>query len=134
MPFVPRGDGAPSPNPAQARTEILPRHLTLKERAERFSQLRTIKKHSVDTIKRIAYRAETALVAPARETLSRSADARSLIRQLFESAADLYPNLKALAVRVHRLSSPIHDGVMDHLCTELTSTETTYPGTICAWF
>jgi len=85
----------------------------------------------VDTIKLIAYRAETALVALAREELSRSEDARSLIRQLFESAVDLCPNpeQKTLTVRLHRLSSAIHDAVLEHLCAELTATETIYPGT-----
>lgn len=117
----------------KAERKAMARHLTLKElpEAERFSQLRTTKKHFVDTIKLIAYRAETALVALAREQLSRAEDARSLIRQIFESAVDLCPDLaaKTLTVRVHRLSSAIHDQVLEHLCTELTATETTYPGT-----
>jgi hypothetical protein len=120
---------------AQLKTErkAAPRHLTLKElpQAERFSQLRTTKKHFVDTIKLIAYRAETALVALAREKLSRSEDARSLIRQIFESAVDLcpHPEQKTLTVQLHRLTNPIHDAVLEHLCTELTATETVYPGT-----
>jgi len=117
----------------KAERKALLRHLALKElpEAERFSQLRTTKKHFVDTIKLIAYRAETALVALAREKLSRSEDARSLIRQIFESAVDLCPQLqeKILTVRVHRLSSAIHDEVLEHLCTELTATDTVYPGT-----
>jgi len=113
--------------------------LPLKElpEAERFSQLRTTKKHFVDTIKLIAYRAETALVALARERLSRLEDARSLIRQIFESAVDLCPNPaeKTLTVRVYRLTNAIHDGVLQHLCAELTATETIYPGTdLGLWF
>jgi hypothetical protein len=117
----------------KAQRKALPRHLALKDlpEAERFSQLRTTKKHFVDTIKLIAYRAETALVALAREKLSRSEDARSLIRQIFESAVDLYPHPtgKLLTVRIHRLSSAIHNEVLEHLCAELTATETIYPGT-----
>jgi hypothetical protein len=117
----------------KAERQATSRHLTLKElpEAERFRQLRTSKKHFVDTIKLIAYRAETALVALAREKLSRSDDARSLIRQVFESAVDLCPDLneKTLTVRVHRLSSAIQDQVLEHLCAELTATETVYPGT-----
>lgn len=67
----------------------------------------------------------------AREKLARSEDARSLVRQIFESAVDLCPNPKqeTLTVRLHRLSSAIHDGVLQHLCAELTATETIYPGT-----
>ena len=110
-----------------------PHHLTIKElpEADRFTQLRTTKKHFVDTIKLIAYRAETALVALAREKLTRAEDARSLIRQIFESAVDLCPDAeqKTLTVRLHRLSSAIHDAVLEHLCAELTATETVYPGT-----
>ncbi len=117
----------------KAQRKALPRHLALKDlpQEQRFNQLRTTKKHFVDTIKLIAYRAETALVALAREKLSRSEDARSLIRQIFESAVDLCPEpaAKILTVRVHRLSSAIHDGVLEHLWAELTATETIYPGT-----
>lgn len=117
----------------KAERKARPQHLAMKDlpEAERFTQLRTTKKHFVDTIKLIAYRAETALVALAREKLSRSEDARSLIRQIFESAVDLCPDLQqnTLTVRVHRLSSAIHDAVLEHLCAELTATETTYPGT-----
>jgi hypothetical protein len=117
----------------KAERKALDHHLTLKElpEAERFSQLRTTRKHFVDTIKLIAYRAETALVALAREKVARSDDARSLIRQIFVSAVDLVPNPqeKTLRVRLHRLSSAIHDEVLEHVCAELTATETRYPGT-----
>lgn len=117
----------------KAERKATPRHLPLKDlpQAERFSQLRTTKKQFVDTIKLIAYRAETALVALAREKLSRSEDARSVIRQIFESAVDLCPNTQqqTLTIRLHRLSSAIHEEVLEHLCAELTATETIYPGT-----
>lgn len=110
-----------------------PRHLALKDlpEPERFSQLRTTKKHFADTIKLIAYRAETALVAVVREKLSRPDDARALVRQVFESAVDLCPNPpdKTLTVRLHQLSSGAHAEVLEHLCAELTATETVYPGT-----
>jgi len=50
---------------------------------------------------------------------------------VFQSAADLRPNhqLKTLTVRVHRLTTASHDTVLEHLCKELTATETTFPGT-----
>jgi hypothetical protein len=110
-----------------------PRHITLKDlpAAERFGQLRTTQKHLVDTIHLIAYRAETALVALVREKLCRSDDGRALVRQVFESSVDLRPNHqdKTLTVRLHRLSSGVHDQALEHLCAELTATETVYPGT-----
>jgi hypothetical protein len=108
-------------------------HLTLKElpEAQRFTQLRTSTKHFVDTIKLIAYRAETALVQVVREKLQRSEDARALVRQVFSSAVDLDPNpaQQTLTIRLHRLSSAIHDTALEHLCAELTATETVFPGT-----
>jgi len=60
--------------------------------AERFTQLRTSTKHFVDTIKLIAYRAETALVQVVRDKLQRADDARALVRQVFSSAVDLCPD------------------------------------------
>jgi hypothetical protein len=110
-----------------------PRHCPLKElpQEQRFTQLRTTRKHFVDTIKLIAYRAETALVQVAREKLAREDDARALVRQILSNTVDLRPNLqdKTLTVRLHRLTTDAHDTVMTHLCEELTATETVYPGT-----
>ena len=109
------------------------KHVTLKElpESQRFDQLRTDKKHLVDTIKLIAYRAETALVQVVRETLRRWDDARALVRQVFESAVDLRPDQanKTLTVRLHRCATIVHDQTLHHLCEELTATETVYPGT-----
>ena len=117
----------------KAERKAIHRRIPIKELPpeQRFTQLRTAKKHFVDTIKLIAYRAETALVHIAREKLQREDDARALIRQVFESAVDLYPDQagKTLRVRLHHLSTPAHDEVLAHLCAELTATETVYPGT-----
>lgn len=110
-----------------------PRHVELKDLPEqdRFSQLRTDRKHFVDTIKLIAYRAETALVQIVREKLKRWDDARALIRQVFDSAVDLRPDhaAKTLTVRIHRATTAGHDTLFEHLCAELTETDTVYPGT-----
>jgi hypothetical protein len=110
-----------------------PRHVAWKDlpEAERFPQLRTTRKHFVDTIKLIAYRAETALVQVAREKLARADDARALVRQVLGGTADLAPDpaRQTLTVRLHRLSSASHDAALAHLCAELTATETVFPGT-----
>jgi hypothetical protein len=99
--------------------------------ADRFDQLRTTKKHFVDTIKLIAYRAETALVHIVREKLPRVDDARALVRQVFNSTVDLCPDQekKILTVRVHPLTTVAHSQILEHLCAELTATESLYPGT-----
>jgi hypothetical protein len=117
----------------KAERKAVLKHLSLKElpEAQRFTQLRTTKKHFVDTIKLIAYRAETMLVQVVREKLQRSDDARALVRQVFSSAVDLQPDpqQKTLTVRLHRLNTQGHDAVLAHLCQELTATETVYPST-----
>ena len=62
----------------------------------------------VDTVKMIAYRAETAMTSVVREALARGDDARSLLRDLFRSATDLVPDLEQqlLGVEVHPMSNP----------------------------
>jgi len=109
------------------------RHVAMKDlpQGQRFGQLRSDKKHLVDTLKLIAYRAETALVQIVREKLRRWDDARALVRQVFQSAVDLRPDVpnQTLTLRLHRLSTAAHDEALCHLCQELTSTETVYPGT-----
>jgi hypothetical protein len=109
------------------------KHIEIKDLPEkdRFHRLRSEKKHFIDTIKLIAYRAETALAQLAREKLKRLDDARSLIRQLFRTEVDLIPDPqnKALTVRLHPMSTQAHDEIVRHLCEELTATETVFPGT-----
>ncbi len=79
----------------------------------------------------VAYRCETAMVRVVREVLSRSDDARPLIRELLRSSADLSPNREAgtLTVRVHPMSTPRWNHAIGHLLEELTATQTNFPGT-----
>ena len=99
--------------------------------AERFTRLRTERKHFTDTIKMIAYRAETSMASTIREKLARSDDARALLRQIYNTEVDLIPdhNAKTLTVCLHHLTQAAHDGAVRYLCEELTATETTFPGT-----
>jgi hypothetical protein len=118
----------------KAQRKQTPKHVALKDlpEADRFSQLLTDKKHLVDTIKMIAYRAETMLAHTAREKLARADDdLRSWVRGLLQSTVDLRPNAQAktLTVRLHRQATAAHDQALEHVCTELTATETIYPGT-----
>jgi hypothetical protein len=117
----------------KARRKAVSKHILLKDLPEqdRFQQLRAERKHFIDTIKLIAYRAETALAQLAREEMHRLDDARSLIRQLFRTEVDLIPDQqsKTLTVRLHPLTAQVHDQVVRHLCEELTSTETVFPST-----
>jgi hypothetical protein len=110
-----------------------PRHVALKDlpQDQQFPRLRTERKHFVDTIKLIAYRAETALVSTIREALARHDDGRALVRELLRTTADLYPDLaaKTLTVQLQPLTSRLQDAAIRHLAEELTATETLFPGT-----
>lgn len=98
---------------------------------QRFTRLRTERKHFIDTIKMIAYRAECSLVSLLREHLARSDDAHTLVRQIFETEADLLPDLnaKTLTVRIHHLTQSAHDQVLEKLCSAVNETQTVFPGT-----
>src|SRR6266481_5847944 len=108
-------------------------HIPVKSLPEedRFTRLRTERKHFVDTIKMIAYRAETSLASLLREHLARTDDARALLRQIFDTEADLLPDLTAntLTVRLHHLTQAAHDQAIQHLLADLNATQTVFPGT-----
>jgi hypothetical protein len=67
------------------------RHITYNELPEdaSFVRLSTQSKHFIDTIKMIAYRAETAMVQIVREKMTRHDDARSLMRAIYKTEVDL---------------------------------------------
>jgi hypothetical protein len=98
---------------------------------QRFEQLCAVRKHFVDTIKLIAYRAETALVHLAREKLQRLEDARAFVRSVLDCGVDLRPDTQegTLTVCFHGLASVAHNEVLAHLCTEMTATESVFPMT-----
>lgn len=110
-----------------------PHHIPVKDlpESDRFSRLLTERKHFIDTIKLIAYRAETSMASLLRDTLNRQDDTRALLRQLYETEVDLLPNLQTntLTVRLHHLTQAAHDEAVRHLCEELNATETIFPGT-----
>jgi hypothetical protein len=89
------------------------------------------RKRLLDTVKMIAYRAETAMAGMLREVLARVDDARSLLRDLFTRTADILPDERSgtLAVRVHASANPRHDRAIAHLLQQVTAAEHTYPGT-----
>lgn len=110
-----------------------PHHIPVKSLPEedRFTRLRTERKHFVDTIKMIGYRAETSLASLLRQHLARSDDARVLLRQVFQNEVDLVPDSAkhTLTVRLHHLTQAAHDQAIAQLCTTLNETQTVFPGT-----
>jgi hypothetical protein len=99
---------------------------------DRFTRLRTERKHFIDTLKMIAYRAESSMASLLREHMARgSDDARALLRQIFLTDADLIPDLAAntLTVRLHHLTQAAHDQAIQPLLADLNATQTVFPGT-----
>jgi hypothetical protein len=110
-----------------------PRHITVAELSaeDRFRQLRAQSKHLIDTIKMVAYRAETAMANSLRETLGHPDEARRLLQALYVTEADLLPDLAAgtLTVRLHHLANASSDAAIQKLSEELNATETVFPRT-----
>ena len=108
-------------------------HIPVKSLPEedRFTRLRTERKHFIDTIKMIAYRAESSMASLLREHIARFDDARALLRQIYQTDADLTPDLNAstLTVRLHHLTQAAHDHAIELLLVELNATQTVFPGT-----
>jgi len=79
----------------------------------------------------IAYRAETAIVNIVREKLSRQDDARSLIRDLCDSEADILIDTEAamLTIQVHSMANPRFNRAIAYLLEHLNDAEFCYPGT-----
>ena len=115
------------------RLKTTPSHLAWGElpAEEKFERLAPGRKQLVDTVKLVAYRAETAMASIVRESLARTDDARSLLRDLFRSAADLEPDVErqVLQVHVHPMSNPRSNRAIAHLMDHLNAAEFTYPGT-----
>jgi len=98
---------------------------------EQFMQLATNNKLFRDTIKMIAYRAETAMANLLRDELGRPEDARSFLKGVYNVPIDLIPDEEnnTLNVYLHHLSSPRYDRAVEALTKTLNEMECVYPGT-----
>jgi len=115
------------------RLKETPKHVLWDElpAEQKFDRLASSRKRLTDTVKMIAYRAETAMTAIVREELAREDDARALLRDIFRSEADLLPDTTqgVLEVRVHAMANPRSNRAIAHLLTHLNEASFTYPGT-----
>ena len=101
------------------------------EDEDKFHRLLSGRKQLIDTVRMIAYRAETAmselLTGPAVDT----AAARSLLQSLFVTEADILPapENQLLRIRVHGASTPAANRALLQLIEKLNELEVLYPGT-----
>ncbi len=116
-----------------AERKNTPKKVTIESlpEGEQPTQLLPLNKMLTDSVKMIAYRAETALVAVLRQHLNKEEEARALIRELFVSSADLIPDevAQTSTIRIHRMASPAHDKAIAGVLEELTKLEFRHPET-----
>ena len=117
----------------KARMATTPKHLAWDDlpKEDKFERLAPSRKRLTDTVKLVAYRAETAMTTIVREELTRGDDARSLLRDLFRSDADIHPDEAAgvLHVRLHTFANPRSNHAIQHLLDQLNAVEFKFPGT-----
>jgi len=108
------------------------KHITVKDlqEDERFKVIAPKSKAFVDTIKMIAYRAETAMASVINKVMSHPDEARSLLREIYTQEADILPdeNAGTLTVRLHHLTNRVSDKAARELARHLNETDTIYPG------
>jgi plasmid maintenance system antidote protein VapI len=109
------------------------KHIAFEELLEedQFHRIAPARKQLLDTVKMIAYRAETAMAQILSENLGRKDDARPLLRQIYNADIDLVPDesSKTLTIKLHGLTNRQSDRAAYLLCFYLNETETIYPGT-----
>jgi hypothetical protein len=118
----------------QARLAKLPKRVALKALLDEADivKLAPEAKHFTNTIKMLAYRAETALVRCLTLNGVRTEDeGRALVREMLLSSADIVPQVQQhrLLVRLHSLANPRHNQALAKLCETLNALEVRYPGT-----
>jgi len=113
--------------------KTIPKHIEWAELEEKdkFYKLVPGRKRLMDTIKMIAYRAETAMVNLLVDNVTSSSDARRLLQDLFNNSADIMPDpeKKLLTVRIHSAARPAANRSLKTLIKTLNDSETIYPGT-----
>ena len=109
------------------------KHITVGELppAERFDRLNIQSKYLIDSIKMIAYRAESAMANICSQTMSHPDEARRLLRAIYGTEADLLVdnNAQTLTVQLHHLANNMSSLALQQLCREFTATEIVFPGT-----
>ncbi len=115
---------------AQAASRSTVSHLPLGQVRPGSRQLETERKLLTHAIRMSAYNSESALARLLRPHYSRGDDeARALLREAFTLPGDLQILGDTLHIRLDPASAPRRSRALNALCTELTDTNTRYPGT-----
>jgi len=110
-----------------------PKHIIWGELKEddKFYRLLPGRKRLMDTVRMIAYRAETAMAGLLIDSTMDLPAARSLLQDLFVTEADIIPEPEAgrLKIRIHNASRPALNRALLRLFEHLNAAEVEYPGT-----
>jgi len=101
------------------------------EEKDRFHRLLPGRRRLMDTIRMIAYRAETAMASLLVGPTVDFAAARCLLQDLFVTEGDILPDLEnnILLVRIHGASRPAANRSLAKLFAQLNEAQVHYPGT-----
>ena len=98
---------------------------------QKFDTVINQRKLFLDTVKIIAYRAETSMASIIKPSISHPDEARKLLQQVYKTDANIHPDnqQKILTVELHRMNYWKDDKIVDNLCHQLNETQTKFPGT-----
>ena len=120
-------------NELKAKLKDTSKHISWAQLDEEDKFLRLLpgRKRLMDTIRMIAYRAETAMVGLITGPTVDSSGARRLLQDLFVTEADILPEPEneQLKIRVHSASRPAANRALEKLFEHLNNAEVKYPET-----
>jgi hypothetical protein len=119
---------------ALIQRQKIPSRIRLKDMPEikRYNKLKLESKLFMNTIKMIAYRAETSLVNLIKPYYKNTEkDGRQIIKEILKSDADIIPDYadNTLTIKIHSLSTNRANFALEKLCDIMNETQSIYPET-----
>ncbi len=117
----------------KAKKKTIPRKIVYSELPEnqKFDDVINQRKHFLDTIKLIAYRAETAMSNIIKQDMSHEDESRLLLKQIYKTDANIKVDKenKMLIIEIHRLAYWKDDKILEKLCQSMNETQIQFPDT-----
>ncbi|MBN1175909.1 hypothetical protein JXA48_04665 [Candidatus Woesearchaeota archaeon] len=115
------------------KKKLTPRKITYSElpETEKFDDIINERKHFLDTIKLIAYRAETSMSNIIKHHMSHQDESRLLLKQIYKTDANISVDKenKMLVIEIHRLTYYKDDKILEKLCHTMNETQMKFPDT-----
>lgn len=117
----------------KGKLRITPRHIQWGQLPEehKFGRLAPTRRRLLETVRMIAYRAETAMVPLLDLPSAAATNPRALLQALYQTAADIIPDTanRTIHVRIHRAATPAADKRIENLCQALNEAQIQFPAT-----